>query len=69
MIVETLTRSVHCDRCSNSTEGFNQFDTIDFKLPTAQKIRDWFGFRRVKADGKFIDLCPACYAKYKSTNL
>lgn len=69
MIVETITRSVHCDRCSASTEGFNQFDTINYKLPTAKKIRDWSDFHRVKVYGKFIDLCPACYAKYKSTNL
>ena len=65
MIVETLSRSVHCDRCTKSTEAFSQFDCENYKLPTAKQIRDWFDFRRVKAGGVFIDLCPNCYAKYK----
>lgn len=69
MTIETITRSVHCDRCSTSTEGFNQFDTINYKLPTAKKIRDWADFHRVKSGSTFIDLCPTCYAKYKSTKL
>lgn len=69
MIVETLTRSVHCDRCPNSTEGFNQFDTVNYKVPTAKTIRDWSDFHRVKCNGEYIDLCPACYEKYKLAKL
>ena len=69
MVVEILSRSVHCDRCTNTTEAFSQFDCTDYRPPTAKQIRDWFDFHRVKSNGAYIDLCPTCYAKYKENRL
>lgn len=67
MTVETLVKAVHCDLCSNSTDGYSKFDSADFTLPSAKQIRDYHGYRRVLLNGRFVDLCPECYQKHFGT--
>lgn len=69
MIVELVVRSVHCDHCDNSTAGWSRMDTHDFHLASASEIRASEDYHRVRVDGKYVDLCPSCYAKFKEAGV
>lgn len=66
MVVKYNLKTVHCDMCPNRTSGWSKFNMTDLHEPTVQEIRLNEDFYKVRSGGKYIDLCPQCYDKFKA---